>query len=56
MILKAQPCHSAGEVLRYEGVELRHEPALRRLVLHKSDTVIGTFDEATSRAGHYEPA
>jgi len=33
------------EVLRYAGVELRHEPSLRQLILHKNETVIGTFNE-----------
>jgi len=56
IILKAKPGQAAAEVLRYEGVELRHEPELHRLVLHKHETVIGSFDEADVESWHYEPA
>ncbi len=41
VILKAKP----GQPLRYAGVELRHEPSLHQLVLHRNETVIGSFHE-----------
>ena len=33
------------EVLRYAGVELRHDLTLDQLILYRNETVIGTFHE-----------
>jgi hypothetical protein len=44
VVMKPKP-GQVEEVLRYAGVELRHEPSLRQLILHKNETVIGTFNE-----------
>jgi hypothetical protein len=44
IVLKAK-LGQPEEVLRYPRVGLRREAALRQLVLHRGDTVIGTFDE-----------
>jgi hypothetical protein len=46
IVMKAKAPGQPEEVLRYAGVELRHERELRKLILHKHDTVIGTFDDA----------
>ena len=51
IVLKPKPGQSGVEdVLRYSNVELRHEPTLGRLVLHKNETIIGTFaDDEVAR-------
>lgn len=56
VVLKAKARGQPEETLRYDGVELRHEPAHHLLVLHKNGTVIGTFDDAIVARWHYEPA
>jgi hypothetical protein len=44
------------EVLRYAGVELRHAPALHQLILHRNETVFGTFNEADVARWYMEDA
>lgn len=55
IVLKPKPGQAGlEEVLRYPNVELRHEPALGRLVLHKNETIIGTFAEDEVARWHVE--
>jgi len=44
IVLKPKP-GQPEEILRYPRVSLRTEPNLRQLVLHRGDTVIGTFSQ-----------
>ena len=55
IVLKPTDGQREGEILRYDGVELRHDREHHHLVLHKNGTVIGTFDEGVVASWHYEP-
>ena len=55
VVMKAKP-GQAEEVLRYAGVELRHEPSLHQLLLHRNETVIGTFNDADVARWYMEEA
>jgi len=54
VVLKAKD-GSREETLCYRGVDLRHEPAFRFLVLNKNGADIGTFDDADVARWYYEP-
>ena len=56
ILLKPTAGKREGEILRYDGVELRHDREHHHLVLHKNGTVIGTFDEDLVERWYYEPA
>ena len=43
VVLKSKP-GGTGETLRMRGLEYRHEPERRRLVLHRNGTDVARFD------------
>ena len=55
VVLKAKGPDQPEETLRYDGVEVRHEPAFHLLVLHKNGTDIGTFNDADVVRWYYQP-
>jgi hypothetical protein len=56
VVLKAKARGQPEETLRYDGVELRHEPARHLLVLHKNGTDIATFNDADVARWYMEDA
>ena len=53
VVLKPKP-GGRGETLRVPGLELRHEPDHRRLVLHRNGTDVGQFDTDQLEGWHME--
>ena len=43
-----------GETLRMRGLECRHEPERRRLVLHRNGTDVAKFDTEQLESWHME--
>jgi len=55
VVLKPKP-GDRGETFRVPGLELRHEPERRRLVLHRNGTDVGQFDTDLVERWHVERA
>ena len=53
VVLKRKP-GGGGEIFRVPGLELRHEPDHRRLVLHRNGTDVGEFDTDQLEGWHME--
>ena len=53
VVLKPKP-GGRPETVRVRGMALRHEPAHRRLVLHRNGTDVGQFDTDQLEGWHME--